>query len=59
MTTKEEKYSEEFIDEADELDEYELPEWWDESLDEESGEEEGIEKSIDEEIIKNDYTKWL
>jgi hypothetical protein len=41
MSGKDEKYSKEFIKEADEneVDEYPLPDWWDESLDEDKQKE--------------------
>jgi hypothetical protein len=61
--SKEKEYSEEFVDESTEVDEFDLPDWWDEELDdenesdEESVSEEDSEKSIKDNI--NTYEKWL
>jgi soluble cytochrome b562 len=64
--SKEKEYSEEFVDESTDVDEFDLPDWWDEELDDESEsisdegnieEEEISEKSIKDNV--NTYEKWL
>lgn len=47
---KGDKYTEEFINEADEVDEYDLPDWF---------EDEEIKKSEETDINKNFWQKWL